>query len=100
MPNRRALERTLAQIDGRGCASYRQLTGTYQLGSIQLAIGHAQVDPYVPPSRMRVILDPDMARLPADLTNDVIGRRAAADFLTRRFSEIAHRVIPKPSGTG
>ncbi|WP_338569664.1 ABC-ATPase domain-containing protein [Arachnia propionica] len=52
-------------IDERGCASYRQLTGTYQLGSIQLAIGHVQVDPYVPPSRMRVILDPDTARLPA-----------------------------------
>ena len=78
MPNRRTLERTLTQIDGRGYASYKQLIGTYQLGTIQLAIDHVQVDPYAPPSRMRVILDPNTAKLPADLTNDVTGRRAVA----------------------
>ena len=100
MPNRRTLERTLTQIDGRGYASYKQLIGTYQLDTIQLAIDHIQVDPYAPPSRMRVILDPNTAKLPADLTNDVTGRRAVADFLTRRFSEIAHHVLPSPSGTG
>ena len=100
MPNRRTLERTLTQIDGRGYASYKQLIGTYQLGTIQLAIDHVQVDPYAPPSRMRVILDPNTAKLPADLTNDATGRRAVADFLTRRFSEIAHHVLPSPSGTG
>ena len=100
MPNRRTLERTLTQIDGRGYASYKQLIGTYQLGTIQLVIDHVQVDPYAPPSRMRVILDPNTAKLPADLTNDVTGRRAVADFLTRRFSEIAHHVLPPPSGTG
>ena len=96
MPNRRTLERTLTQIDGRGYASYKQLIGTYQLGTIQLAIDHIQVDPYAPPSRMRVILYPNTAKLPADLTNDVTGRRAVADFLTRRFSEIAHYVLPPP----
>jgi len=100
MPNRKTLERTLTQIDGRGYASYKQLIGSYQLGAIQLAIDHVQVDPYAPPSRMRVILDPNTAKLPADLTNDVTGRRAVADFLTRRFSEIAHHVLPPPSGTG
>lgn len=100
MRDRTTLERTLAQIDGRGYALYKQLTGTYQLGAFQLAIDHVQVDPYAPPSRMRIILDPDTAGLPVDLTNDAIGRRAVADFLTRRFSNVAHRLVPKPSGTG
>ncbi|MGP5390271.1 ABC-ATPase domain-containing protein [Glutamicibacter arilaitensis] len=100
MLDRTAFERTLAQIDGRGYASYKQLRGTYQFGTFRLAIDHVQVDPYAPPSRMRIILGPDTARLPADLTNDAIGRRAVADFLTRRFSDVAHRLAPEPSGTG
>ncbi|WP_297749698.1 ABC-ATPase domain-containing protein [uncultured Tessaracoccus sp.] len=100
MRDRTALERTLAQIDGRGYASYKQLAGTYQFGTFRLAIDQVQVDPYAPPSRMRIILGPQTAGLPADLTNDAIGRRAVADFLTRQFLDVAHRLLPEPSGTG
>lgn len=100
MLDRTALERALVQIDGRGYASYKQLRGTYQFGTFRLAIDHIQVDPYAPPSRMRIILDSDIADLPADLTNDAIGRRAVADFLTRRLFDVVHRLVPEPSGTG
>lgn len=60
MRDRTALERTLAQIDGRGYASYKQLAGTYQFGTFRLAIDQVQVDPYAPPSRMRIILGPKL----------------------------------------
>ena len=94
------LRRALARIDGRGYASYKQLVGDWRLGAFRLAIDHVQVDPYAPPSRMRMIVDPHTAGLPADLTDDAVGRTAAADFLTRGFARVAHRLVPKPTGTG
>ncbi len=60
----RNLEHILAQIDGRGYASYRQLAGTHRIGAFRLAIDHIQIDPYAPPSRMRVILDRETAGFP------------------------------------
>ncbi|WP_172797079.1 ABC-ATPase domain-containing protein [Devriesea agamarum] len=100
MRDHTSLERILSQIDGRGYASYKQLVGTYDLGPFQLAIDHVQVDPFAPPSRMRIIVHPDDAQLPADLTTDRLGQRAVADVLTRRFVDATHRFTPKPSGTG
>lgn len=44
MRDRTSLERTLAQIDGRGYASYKQLRGAYQLGAFQLVIGDCCTD--------------------------------------------------------
>jgi len=100
MRDAETLRRVLAQLDGRGYASYKQLTGSYRIGTVRLVVDHVQVDPYAPPSRMRIIVNREVADLPADLTDDAAGRTAVSDFLTRRFSEIAHHVLPSPSGTG
>ena len=95
-----ALGRVLARIDGRGYASYKQLAGQWRLGALRLAVDHVQVDPYAPPSRMRLIVDAATAGLPADLIDDAVGRTGAADFLTRGFARVAHRLVPEPVGTG
>ena len=92
--------RVLAQLDGRGYASYKQLTGSYRIGTVRLVVDHVQVDPYAPPSRMRIIVDREVAGLPADLTDDAAGRTAVSDFLTRRFADAAHRMVPRSEGTG
>ena len=96
----RNLERILAQIDGRGYVSYRQLAGTHRIGAFRLAIDHIQIDPYAPPSRMRVILDRETAGFPGELTCDDAGRIAVSDFMTRRFHQAARRIVPQQSGTG
>lgn len=100
MRDRNALVRTLDQIDGRGYPAYRQLKGEYRIGSLTLAVDHVAADPYAPPSRLRLILDGEVADLPTELTRDAAGRVAVGDFLTRAFVEAARRLVPKPSGTG
>ena len=94
------LRRVLAQLDGRGYASYKQLVGSYRIGVVRLFVDHVQVDPYAPPSRMRIIVDREVADLSSDLTGDATGRIAVSDFLTRRFVDAAHRMVPRPEGTG
>lgn len=100
MRERNSLERALAQLDGRGYASYRQLSGRHRLGSFTLSVDHVAVDPYAPPSRMRLILDRDLAAIPDDLTRDPRDRVAVGDFLARAFARAARRLVPRPTGTG
>lgn len=107
MPEPSALERTLTTLDGRGYAGYKQLRGTHELPPVdaettglRLLVDHVQVDPYAPPSLMRVQLDRDAAELPEDLTADARGRTAVADFLTRRVAEAARRLSPGRPGDG
>ncbi|GAA3063583.1 MULTISPECIES: ABC-ATPase domain-containing protein [Actinomycetes] len=107
MPDRSALEHTLTTLDGRGYAGYKQLRGTHELPpgdaettGLRLLVDHVQVDPYAPPSLMRVQLDRDAADLPEDLTADARGRTAVADFLTRRVAEAARRLSPGRPGDG
>ncbi|MDY5588915.1 MAG: ABC-ATPase domain-containing protein, partial [Arcanobacterium sp.] len=93
-------------IDGRGYSSYRQIEGSYRLenhttnlpnsshvphqgDSVVLSIDHAQVDPYAPPSRVRVFVPASLAQIPADVLADRLGRIAAGDFLTRTFAKAA-----------
>ncbi|HJC70822.1 MAG TPA: ABC-ATPase domain-containing protein, partial [Candidatus Brachybacterium intestinipullorum] len=48
------LTQLLASLDGRGYGSYKQLKGSYDLGPCHLVIDHVQVDPYAPPSLLRL----------------------------------------------
>lgn len=94
------LRRILARMDGKGYASYKQLKGNYRLGAFVLFVDHVQVDPYAPPSRIRIGVNMDTAGIPADLTCDAVGKIAVSDFMTRGFDRVAHRLVPKPTGTG
>ncbi|HIX00281.1 MAG TPA: ABC-ATPase domain-containing protein, partial [Candidatus Nesterenkonia stercoripullorum] len=86
-----ALKATLHAIDGKGYGAYKQIKGTYDLGHFQVSVDRVQVDPFAPPSLVRVILDPSTAGLPEELTSDAAGRVAASDFLARRFAEAVGR---------
>ncbi|MCH8560789.1 ABC-ATPase domain-containing protein [Nesterenkonia sp. DZ6] len=87
MNDQQTLQQTLTAIDGRGYASYRQLSGRYALGRFTLSVDKVQVDPFAPPSLMRISLRRDDAGLPAELLDDRLGRIAASDFLTRAFAD-------------
>ena len=73
-------------IDGRGYKAYRRLLGQHDLGpGRSLRVDHVQADPYAPPSRMRVLLPWAQCRLPESVLSGNERRRAARDWLARRF---------------
>ncbi len=92
MRNRDDLERTLHSLDGQSYAAYRQIEGSYNLGKCELIIDRVQVDPYAPPSRVRLLLDTETAGIPVNLRNDAAGRIATADFLTRSVAREIRRI--------
>ena len=83
------LTQLLASLDGRGYGSYKQLKGSYDLGPCHLVIDHVQVDPYAPPSLLRLIVDRTAAGFPEDLLADRRGRVATTDFLARHLATAA-----------
>ena len=88
-PDAHTLTSTLTAIDGRGYGSYKQLKGSYDLGRCRLIVDHVQVDPFAPPSLMRLLVDRATADLPQDLLTDRPGRVATTDFLARAVAAAA-----------
>ncbi|WP_349828600.1 ABC-ATPase domain-containing protein [Brevibacterium litoralis] len=93
-----SLDQILASVDGRGYSSYKRLRGTHHVGPFRLEVDHVQVDPYAPPSKMRIGLDARTAGLPGHLVDDAAGRIATSDFLVRCFSEAIARIGTSPRG--
>src|SRR5699024_3942405 len=81
------LEHLLQSLDKQKYGAYKRIKGMYQFDQFQLAIDHVQVDPYAPPSKMRIIMQRKTAGIPDEWldSNDKI--IAVADFLTRVFSD-------------
>lgn len=85
MGDLKALQHTLRELDGQGYGSYKRLKGTYDMGGFRVSVDHTQVDPYAPPSKIRVMLARDQIQLPGHVTQTRPQRIAAADHLARRF---------------
>lgn len=82
-----SLKKQLLSLDGQKYGAYKRLKGTYQFKTFQLAIDHVQVDPYAPPSKMRVIIDRDTTEIPNELLDSKAKRIAVSDFLARTFHQ-------------
>ncbi|MCX4244342.1 ABC-ATPase domain-containing protein [Paraliomyxa miuraensis] len=80
------LAHTLAQLDGRGYPSYKQVSGPWGDADLMLALDHVQGDPFATPSRLRVRLSPAIHELPRELYATATRRMALCDFLLRRFA--------------
>ena len=50
----RRLQSTLDRIDRKGYGAYKDLQGTYDLGTFSLCIDRVQRDPFAPPSLIRI----------------------------------------------
>ena len=90
------LARTLTGLDGKGYGDYKRILGEHTLAlpasqptTARLLVDRVQVDPFAPPSLMRVILDRDPARIPDDVLADTAGRIATGDFLARVIARTA-----------
>ncbi|MDO5618487.1 ABC-ATPase domain-containing protein [Kocuria sp.] len=92
-----ALQQTLRDLDGQGYGSYKRLKGSYDMGGFTLSVDHTQVDPYAPPSKIRVLLTPEQIQLPTGWTRTRDQRIAAADYLARRFNDAVSGHQPRDS---
>ncbi|SDK88141.1 ABC-ATPase domain-containing protein [Lacicoccus qingdaonensis] len=93
MKDARQLESKLNNLDGQKYGAYKQLKGIYQFKDFRLAIDHVQVDPFAPPSKMRLIMNRETAGIPAALLDSKNKRIAVSDFLTRAFGESIRKQI-------
>ena len=85
MKNSNDLRKELYSIDGRGYKAYKSLEGQYDFGKYILSIDHVQGDPFAAPSRVRIIINQKIAKIPSELFNKNHKRIAVQDFLTRLF---------------
>jgi predicted ABC-class ATPase len=94
------LRRTLDRIDGRGYKAYKDCAGSYEFGPMTLFIDHVQGDPFAAPSRLRVRVAQDAARLPPDLFATRTRRIALEDFLARQVQAAIRQVAQGRRGSG
>lgn len=71
-------------MDGSGYGRYKRLRGTsWELPDARCDVERVQPDPYAPPSRLVVTVEPAAAGIPEDLCVSRVRRRALSDHLAR-----------------
>ena len=84
----RDLARELHRIDHKGYGAYKDLLGSWNLGSLTLFVDRVQPDPYAPPSRIRLRISLKETGIPKELYNTSVRRIALEDLLARNFREV------------
>ena len=100
MKNQNDLKKELLRIDGRGYKAYKDLEGQYSFNKYVLSIDHVQGDPFASPSRVRIIINQNVANFPKELFNKDFSRIATQDFLTRTFNRNINNFSGKIFGSG
>jgi predicted ABC-class ATPase len=90
---------TLRTIDGRGYKGYKQIKGVYNFKTHILFIDQVQSDPFAPPSRVRLRVDLDKAKIPKELFLNEVRKVALEDYYTRKIGRVLYS-LEKVSGTG
>lgn len=85
MKNSDELKKDLDKIDGKSYKLYKNLEGQYDFKNYILSIDHVQGDPFASPSRIRVIVNQNIAKFPQELFDNKNKNIATADYLTREF---------------
>lgn len=94
------LAATLERLDGRGYKAYRDIEGVWRFAESTLFVDRVQSDPFAAPSKLRLRVDAEIARLPAGLRDDRAREIASAAWLARAFHSAIRAVGPRRSGTG
>ncbi len=99
------LVQTLRRIHRRGYKAYKDIQGSYALGTdalgeIELHIDHVQGDPFAAPSKLRLRVDAARAGIPEALAESRTRRMALADFLARRARAAICQHVAGTRGSG
>jgi len=100
MKDSEVLKKELDRIDGKSYRLYKEIAGEYDFGSFVLCIDHVQGDPFASPSRIRVIVDQNIAKFPKEIFNNKNKNTAVADYLTREFYYNINKYSQKVLGSG
>lgn len=100
MRNLEELKRELDRIDGKSYKLYKNLEGQYDFKNYILSIDHVQGDPFAAPSRIRVIVNQNVAGFPQELFNSKYKNIAVADYLTREFYYNINKCSERIFGSG
>jgi predicted ABC-class ATPase len=98
MESKATLLRILRSIDGKGYGAYKEIRGSYDFGPYVLHIEHVQADPYAPPSRVRIEVQPAFTTFPEWVTADETSIRGTEDFLLRRVVQWIRERGSQPGG--
>lgn len=100
MTSAQTLEQILKSLDGQKYGAYQRIKGLYNFSQFKLAIDHVQVDPFAPPSKMRLVISRDQAGIPSQLIDDKYKRIAVSDFLTRAMNHTMRDISKKDKKSG
>ena len=100
MKNINDLKKDLIRINGKGYRLYKDLEGQYDFENYILSIDHVQGDPFASPSRVRIIVDNKIAKIPNEILKDKFRNIAVCDFLTRTFNFNIRKYGEKIFGSG
>ncbi|WP_143317804.1 ABC-ATPase domain-containing protein [Clostridium sp. HBUAS56017] len=100
MKNFNDLKKDIYSIDGRGYKAYKSLEGQYDFNKYILSIDHVQGDPFAAPSKVRIIMDQKVSKIPKELFNKYHKKVAVQDFLTRAFYRNINAYTRRVYGSG
>jgi len=92
------LNKMLVSLDGQKYGAFKRVKGIYQFEQFRLAIDHVQVDPFAPPSKMRILISRQTAGIPNNLLDTQDKLSAVADFLTRNVKDSIQDAIKTDNG--
>ena len=87
----------LERLEGAGYGAYRQVRGAWEAPGWTLLVDRVQVDPFAPPSIVRVRLPRATGAFPEELWADRPRRTGLEDFVLRAFRRACER-MPRPGG--
>ena len=94
------LKELLKKIDRKGYKAYKTLTGSYEFPRFTLFIDHVQGDPFAIPSKIRMVVNQNMARFPKEHLATKIRRIALEDYVTRGVAKAIFKHAKGHRGTG
>ncbi|MBW1686483.1 MAG: ABC-ATPase domain-containing protein [Deltaproteobacteria bacterium] len=94
------LQLTLQRIDGRGYKAYREIRGAFAFEGLTLYVDHVQGDPFAAPSKLRLRVPRETARIPPELFAGAVRRMALEDFLVRQAARAIRSAEPTRRGSG
>ncbi|MGV8982617.1 ABC-ATPase domain-containing protein [Clostridium sp.] len=100
MKNSQTLKTDLDRIEGKSYRLYKDLEGQYDFGNYTLSIDHVQGDPFASPSRIRVIVNQNIAKFPNEIFDNKNKNIAVADYLTREFYSNINKSAERGFGSG
>jgi predicted ABC-class ATPase len=95
MTNKENLRQHLLQLDNRSYKAYKDIQGSYNFDEFTLIIDYVQGDPFASPSKFRVKVPPNIARIPRELFQSRSREIALRDYLTRQFDKAAYSTSSK-----